>query len=193
MESYKNADDYRDAQKAELAEAVAAGKAAIDAAADAAGVNEALAAAKQAIDAIQTDEQLTAQEAAAEVSAKIDALGEITMESEAAVRTARSAYDALSDAAKQLVTNYGLLTKAEETLAALKDEKEDTEPEEPSTGGDTETPSDEQNPDTPSAGDTDAPVTGERSNLLLWGVLLSAGFGCLLISSSKKVKEICSK
>ena len=139
-------------------------------------MNEALAAAKQAIDAIQTDEQLTAQEAAAEVSAKVDALGEITLESEAAVRAARSAYDALSDAAKQLVTNYGLLTKAEETLAALKDEKEDTEPADPSTGG-----------------DTDAPVTGERSNLLLLGVLLSAGFGCLLISSSKKVKEICSK
>ena len=193
LESYKNADDYRDAQKAELAKAIADGKVAIDAAVDMDGVNEALAAAKQAIDAIQTDEQLTAQEAAAAVSAKIDALGEITLESEAAVREARSAYDALSDAAKQLVTNYGLLTKAEETLEALKNEKDDTEPGGPSAGGDTETPSDGQNPDTPSADDTDAPVTGERSNLLLWGVLLSAGIGCPRIASSKKVKQICSK
>ena len=193
LESYKDAGDYREAQQVELAEAVAAGKAAITAAADTEGVNEALAAAKQAIDAIQTDERLTAQEAAAEVSAKIDALGEITLESEAAVREVRSAYDALSDAAKQLVMNYGLLTRAEETLEALKNEKDDTESEEPSTGGDTETPSDEQNPDAPSTGDTDAPVTGERSNLLLWGILLSAGLGCLLISSSKKVKQICCK
>lgn len=184
LESYKNPDSYREAQRAELIKAIADGKAAIAAATDVDNVSAALAAAKQAIDLIQTDEQLTMQEAAAAVSAKIDGLGEITLESEAAVREARNAYDALSDAAKQLVTNYGLLTKAEETLAALKNEKDDTDP---------ETPSDERDPETPSKGDADGPVTGERSDLLLWGILLSAGLGGLLISSSKKVKQICSK
>lgn len=175
LESYKDPDSYREAQRVELAKAVAHGKTAIAAATDVDSVSAALAAAKQAIDLIQTDEQLTMQEAAAAVSAKIDGLGEITLESEAAVRAARNAYDALSDAAKQLVMNYGLLTKAEETLAALKNEKDDTEPE------------------TPSTGDTNGPVTGERSDLLLWGILLSVGLGGLLISSSKKVKQICSK
>jgi len=64
LENYKNADDYREAQKIELANAITAGKEAIDAAADIAGVNKALADAKAAIDEIKTD-QLTAEELAA--------------------------------------------------------------------------------------------------------------------------------
>lgn len=64
LESYKNADDYREAQQAELAQVIAGGKAAIDAAAEMAGVNEALAVAKAAADAVRTDAQLTAEEEA---------------------------------------------------------------------------------------------------------------------------------
>ena len=64
LESYKNADDYREAQQAELAQVIAGGKAAIDAAAEIAGVNEALAVAKAAADAVGTDAQLTAEEEA---------------------------------------------------------------------------------------------------------------------------------
>lgn len=62
LDSYKNPADYRAAQKAELASAIDAGKAAIDAAADIAGVNAALAAAKTAVDAVKTDAQLKAEE-----------------------------------------------------------------------------------------------------------------------------------
>lgn len=58
LENYKNADDYREAQKIELANAITAGKEAIDAAADIAGVNKALADAKAVIDKIKTDAQL---------------------------------------------------------------------------------------------------------------------------------------
>ena len=65
LASYKNADDYRDAQKAELADAIGAGNAAIDAAADADAIAAALADAKAALDAIKTDAQLTAEELAA--------------------------------------------------------------------------------------------------------------------------------
>jgi putative cell wall-binding protein len=74
LESYKNAADYREAQKAELSAAVVAGKAAIDAAADIAGVNSALATAKAAIDKIKTDAQLTAEELA---TAKTNAKNEL--------------------------------------------------------------------------------------------------------------------
>lgn len=62
LSTYKNLSDYREAQQKELAEAVAAGKTAIDAAEDEAGVNRALSDAKAAIDQIKTNEQLTLEE-----------------------------------------------------------------------------------------------------------------------------------
>ena len=59
---YKNAADYREAEKAELDKAITAGKAAIDAAEDEAAVGAALKAAKAVMDAIKTDAQLTDEE-----------------------------------------------------------------------------------------------------------------------------------
>ena len=68
---YKNPDDYRDAEKAALAEAIAAGKDAIDNATDSEGVAAALADAKAEIDKIKTDARLTAEELdAAKTAAK---------------------------------------------------------------------------------------------------------------------------
>ena len=62
LDSYKNADDYRAAQKTELANAIAAGKAAIDAATTIADINTARDNAKAAMDDIMTNAQLKAQE-----------------------------------------------------------------------------------------------------------------------------------
>ena len=53
------------------------------------------------------------------VESAIDAIGEVTAQSAAAVSSARIAYDALTDEQKAQVTNYDLLTAAEATLAAL--------------------------------------------------------------------------
>ena len=76
LDSYKNAADYREAQQTELANAIADGEQAIDAATTVAEVNTALANAKTAIDAIKTDAQLTAEELAVEtqdfMSVRID-------------------------------------------------------------------------------------------------------------------------
>lgn len=58
---------------------------------------------------------------ASEVMKMISALGEITLESGDAIRAARDAYDALSDAEKALVTNLSTLEAAEEVYAALLD------------------------------------------------------------------------
>ena len=81
LDAYANPADYREAQKAELATAIANGKTAIDAAADAEAVNAALAAAKTTIDAIKTDAELTAKEevaaAAALAAAKTNAKAEL--------------------------------------------------------------------------------------------------------------------
>lgn len=60
------------------------------------------------------------QQAAAAVDALIDAIGTVTLDSEAAITEARTAYDALTEAQQTLVTKLDILTEAEKTLAALK-------------------------------------------------------------------------
>lgn len=63
------------------------------------------------------------QEAADAVTAQIEAIGTVTLESRAAIEAARTAYDALSDTRKALVTNLGTLVAAEEALAQLEADK----------------------------------------------------------------------
>ncbi len=60
------------------------------------------------------------QEAADVVIAQIDAIGEVTLESEAAIVAAREAYEALTEEQKALVANLSVLEAAE---AALEEEK----------------------------------------------------------------------
>ncbi len=55
-----------------------------------------------------------------DVIEKIDAIGEVTLESEEAIVAARAAYEALTEAQKAQVTNYDKLTAAEARLANLK-------------------------------------------------------------------------
>ncbi len=67
------------------------------------------------------------------VIALIDEIGEITgyQESQAAaIEAARAAYDELTSAQKQLVTNYSTLTAAEETYQGFEDDDKDTAVEE---------------------------------------------------------------
>ncbi|MCU6762627.1 ATPase involved in DNA repair [uncultured Roseburia sp.] len=59
--------------------------------------------------------------AAQAVDDKIDAIGEVTLESKADIDVARAAYDALTDDQKALVTKYDTLTAAEKTYQELKD------------------------------------------------------------------------
>ena len=52
---------------------------------------------------------------------KIDAIGTVTLDSKAAIEAARTAYDALTEEQKALVTNDDVLTAAEATLKALEE------------------------------------------------------------------------
>ena len=100
---------------------------------------EAIEAARTAFDAL-TDEQKSrvtnadalsdAERAydaalAAEVERLINAIGTVTLDSEDRIQAARDAYDRLTDAQKDLVTNLGTLQAAEATLQKLKDAKDD--------------------------------------------------------------------
>ena len=60
------------------------------------------------------------KDAAQAVNDQIQAIGEVTLESESAITAARTAYDALTEEQKQYVTNAQLLTDQENTLASLK-------------------------------------------------------------------------
>ncbi|WP_426350054.1 leucine-rich repeat protein [Alloiococcus sp. CFN-8] len=55
----------------------------------------------------------------------IEAIGEVTLEDEEAIKATRNAYDALSEDEKAKIDNYNKLTTAEETLAKLKAEAEE--------------------------------------------------------------------
>ena len=96
---------------------------------------EAIAAARAAYEAlteaqkaeVTNYDKLTAAEArladlkaAKAVDDMIDAIGEVTLESEEAIAAARAAYEALTEAQKAEVTNYDKLTAAEARLADLK-------------------------------------------------------------------------
>lgn len=83
-----------------------------------------LTAARTAYDAlVQADAD---DEAAAQVvMGKIAAIGTVTLDSEAAIQEARAAYDALTAAQKNRVTNLSVLTNAEAALAALQKQAAD--------------------------------------------------------------------
>ena len=75
-----------------------------------------LTAAEATLEALKKAEQAEIET----VIAKIDAIGTVSLDSKAAITTARTAYDALTVRQKPRVTNYDTLTAAEAKLAALK-------------------------------------------------------------------------
>ncbi len=72
----------------------------------------------------EADQEEVDKAAAKGVEELIEAIGEVTLDSEKAIKAARSAYDALTDAQKKLVENLAVLEAAEKTLAELKDNAE---------------------------------------------------------------------
>ena len=65
-------------------------------------------------------DRLAAAEEALAVSKKIGAIGTVTLDKEAQINAARTAYDALSDAGKAVAADLDKLTAAEKKLAELK-------------------------------------------------------------------------
>lgn len=65
------------------------------------------------------------REAAKAVADQIQNVGEVTLDSEAAIQAARAAYDALTDMQKQMVPNGQLLAEQEGVLASLKQQAAD--------------------------------------------------------------------
>ena len=68
---------------------------------------------------VTVEEDKTDAAAAVEVSNKIDAIGEVTLNSKNAIEAARTAYDALDDDVKAMVNNLSVLEAAEAKLKEL--------------------------------------------------------------------------
>ncbi|MDF2567655.1 MAG: hypothetical protein K0R90_1111, partial [Oscillospiraceae bacterium] len=111
LDSYKNTNDYRDAQKIELSTAIVNGKSAIDAASDSSEVRAAVENAKTIMDTIKTDVQLTVEETAqalaeakAAAKAELDAYKDLSLYRDAhktelndIITDVKSAIDAVTD------------------------------------------------------------------------------------------------
>lgn len=80
--------------------------------------------ARQAYDAL-AQEDVGNREAAQTVIDLINAIGDVTLESESAITAARTAYNELTAAQQALVTNYNVLTNAEILLADLQKQAAD--------------------------------------------------------------------
>ena len=89
---------------------------------------------------LDAEVKLADLQAADAVEKLIDAIGTVTLDSEEAIKAARDAYDALTDAQKEQVGNYQTLLDAEAKLAQLKK--------------DAEKPSQPEQPEKPATGDT---------------------------------------
>ena len=87
---------------------------------------------------LDAEAKLADLQAADAVEKLIDAIGTVTLDSEEAIKAARGAYDALTDAQKAQVGNYQTLLDAEAKLAQLKKDAEKPsqpeQPEKPATG-----------------------------------------------------------
>ncbi len=129
--NYKNADNYREAEKAALIEVIEAARSAIDEAETIEEVTEIIAVAKAEMDAIKTDEQLKKEEAESEEKeaaetvtnaiSSLPAVDSLTAGNAEEVKAAREAYEALTDAQKALVSTDTLkqLEAAEAKIAEL--------------------------------------------------------------------------
>ena len=79
-----------------------------------------------------TESKSTQKNDAATVVKMIDGIGIVTLESETAIVNARNLYNALTETAKQYVTNYDVLVAAESALEQLKNgQPAEQQPQEP--------------------------------------------------------------
>ena len=128
---YKNAEDYRDAEKAKITKILANAAVLINNAKSAEEIAEQLSDAKADLDKLKTSAELAADEKtqtdADAVKALIEALGDVTLEKKESVEAARNAYDALSADAKKLVSNYDVLVQAEKAIQTLEAKKQQEE------------------------------------------------------------------
>ncbi|MGI6722529.1 MAG: hypothetical protein ACOX4I_08400 [Anaerovoracaceae bacterium] len=69
---------------------------------------------------LSKQETVESEQSVSDVISRINAIGKVTINSEAAIKAARAAFEQLSTEQQNLITNYDVLTSAENTLAKIK-------------------------------------------------------------------------
>ncbi len=121
---------------------------------------------------LDAEAKLADLQAADAVEKLIDAIGTVTLDSKEAIKAARGAYDALTDAQKELVGNYQTLLDAEARLAQLKkDAEKPSQPEQPAKPGE----------------DANKPATGD-AGVALWLTVMcmTSLLGAALVGKKRK-------
>ena len=121
---------------------------------------------------LDAEAKLAQLQAADAVEKLIDDIGTVTLDSEGAIKAARDAYDALTDAQKELVGNYQTLLDAEAKLAQLKkDAEKPSQPEQPAKPGE----------------DANKPATGD-AGVALWLTVMcmTSLLGAALVGKKRK-------
>ena len=121
---------------------------------------------------LDAEAKLADLQAADAVEKLIDAIGTVTLDSEEAIKAARDAYDALTDAQKEQVGNYQTLLDAEAKLAQLKkDAEKPSQPEQPAKPGE----------------DANKPATGD-AGVALWLTVMcmTSLLGAALVGKKRK-------
>ena len=121
---------------------------------------------------LDAEAKLADLQAADAVEKLIDAIGTVTLDSEEAIKAARGADDALTDAQKELVGNYQTLLDAEAKLAQLKkDAEKPSQPEQPAKPGE----------------DANKPATGD-AGVALWLTVMcmTSLLGAALVGKKRK-------
>ena len=121
---------------------------------------------------LDAEAKLADLKAADAVEKLIDAIGTVTLDSEEAIKAARGAYDALTDAQKEQVGNYQTLLDAEAKLAQMKkDAEKPSQPEQPAKPGE----------------DANKPATGD-AGVALWLTVMcmTSLLGAALVGKKRK-------
>lgn len=153
--------------------------------------------AKTLIKAEETLEQL--RNDIKNVISMIDNIGEVTLDKETVINSARTAYNSLNEEQKEQVSNYEILVKAEDALSKLKstaaDNKNDSSDNDSSSNIKTDNnlnsnsnPSSAANNTAIGGGSPDTGIFSEN-NLLLVILLLSSGIIALIQISDKKKRN----
>ncbi|MBO5160552.1 MAG: hypothetical protein J6B94_13410 [Lachnospiraceae bacterium] len=139
-----------------------------------------------------------AEEAKA-VSDKIDAIGEVTLESKTAIEEARTAYEALSAEAKALVTNLNVLETAEAKLKELESSanqgnqgSSSSDKNKDNSAEDTKKPVEVHyaGEKTTAAGGTTGAKTGDSANVAEFCVAMVVAAAGVLVVAAKRRKNI---
>ena len=123
---------------------------------------------------------------------KIDAIGNVDLNSADKIAEAREAYDQLPDSLKKLVTNYETLIKAEEKMEELisSSEKEDDNTPATTEKEDNALAADKNDNANQIDSELSSPKTGDSGNIFIWLICCIASALSIVLLQTRKHRKV---